>query len=129
MKIYLALIVVFLSMAFSFPSKAQVMQAKAQWATISVPQLKCTACKKILEHYLLQEKGPNNDGGIVKWTTNLKTATLRIFYIPDRITLDYIRISIANAGFDADTVTANEESYNELPPYCKRDGVCKDKPY
>ncbi len=82
---------------------AQVMQAKPQWANIQVPQLKCWECKDRLEKYLSREKGPNDDAGIVRWTINLNTAILRIQYVPDRITLDYLRTAIANAGFDADT--------------------------
>ena len=99
---------------------AQVMQQKAQWATISVPQLKCWTCKDKLEKFLLTEKGPNGDAGIVKWTIAMNTGTLRIQYVPDRITLDYIRVNINNAGFDADSTTAEPQAYKALPPLCKR---------
>lgn len=99
---------------------AQVMQARAQWATLKVPQLKCWECKNRLEQYLSREKGPNDDAGIVRWTISMPAATLRIQYFPDRITLDYIRTAVANAGFDVDTMKANEDSYKMLPPVCKR---------
>lgn len=101
-------------------TRAQVMQQKAVWATISVPQMKCWTCKEKLENYLLKEKGPNNDAGIVRWTINMNAATIRIQYVPDRITLDYIRTAINNAGFDADSTKAEPDSYNLLPPLCKR---------
>lgn len=104
----------------SYSVEAQVMQAKAQWANISMPQMKCWECKDRLEKYLFREKGPNDDAGIIRWTVNLNTGILRIQYVPDRITLDYIRTALANAGFDADTVKANEDSYKMLPPICKR---------
>jgi len=99
---------------------AQVMQAKAQWAVISVPQLKCWECKDRLEKYLFKEKGPNDDAGIIRWSISMPQANIRIQFLPDRITLDYIRTAIANAGFDADTVKATEDSYKTLPPICKR---------
>jgi mercuric ion binding protein len=99
---------------------AQVMQQNAQWATISIPQLKCWTCKERLENYLLQEKGPTGDAGIVKWVINMNAGTLRIQYVPDRITLDYIRTAINNAGFDADSTKAEPETYKTLPPLCKR---------
>lgn len=112
-------------LAFSFflfmeNSHAQVMQAKQAWATISVPQLKCWECKERLNNYLLRERGSNGDAGILKWTINMNNATLRIQYVPDRMSLDYIRTAINNAGFDADTTTATEDSYKMLPPICKR---------
>lgn len=115
-KILLSLLLV----AGGFAAKAQVMQNKAQWATISVPQLKCWECKDRLDKYLLRETGGTGDAGIIKWNVYMNTGTIRIQYYPDRITLDYLRTSIANAGFDADTVKATEDSYKLLPPICKR---------
>lgn len=100
--------------------KAQVMQQKAQWATIMVPQVKCWVCKEKLEQFLLTEKGPAGDAGIVKWTIAINTGTVKIQYVPDRITLDYIRVAINNAGFDADTTKADSLAYTALPPICKR---------
>ncbi len=93
---------------------------KAQWATIKVPQLKCWDCKERLDKYLSREKGPNNDAGIIRWTFQLQSATLRVQYYPERINLNYIQTAIANAGFDADEIKAEEEAYKKLPPICKR---------
>ena len=101
-------------------ANAQVMQAKAQWATISVPQLKCWECKDRLEKYLTREKGPTDDAGIMKWNINMTSGTIRIQYVPDRINLDAIKTSINNAGFDADNTKATPDSYAKLPPICKR---------
>ncbi len=101
-------------------TQAQVMQQKAVWSTISIPQLKCWICKEKLENYLLKEKGPAGDAGIIKWTINMNAGTMRIQYVPDRITLDYIHTAINNAGFDADSTKAEPDSYKMLPPICKR---------
>ena len=123
---------VFASMILSFAVQSQVMQVKAQWATLSIPQLKCWECKDRLDQYLLTEKGPSGDGGIVQWKIVLTNATMRIQYVPDRITLGYIRTAIANAGFDVDSVKAEPENYKLLPPICKRKeeggGPQKNKP-
>ena len=100
--------------------KAQVMQQKPQWATIMVPQIKCWVCKEKLEKFLLTEKGPNSDAGILKWTIAINTGTVKIQYVPDRITLDYLRVAINNAGFDADSTKAEPEAYKALQPICKR---------
>lgn len=96
------------------------MQQGPVWATINVPQLKCWVCKEKIDAYLLTEKGPNGDAGIIKWVININTGTLRIQYIPDRITLDYIRVALNNAGFDADSTKAESQAYKALPPSCKR---------
>jgi|SRR6478735_6138703 mercuric ion binding protein len=111
---------VFVLLFFAAQSQAQVMQSKAVWGTIKVPQLKCWECQQRLDQYLTREKGPNTDAGIVQWKNDLRQGTVKIQYIPDRITLDYIRTAIANAGFDADSVTAEPDSYKRLPPPCKK---------
>lgn len=90
------------------------------WAQFSVPQIKCWECKDRLEKYLLRENGPSNDGGIFQVKTNTASATVRIQYTPDRLSVSNLRTAIANAGYDADTVKANEDSYKMLPPACKR---------
>ena len=101
-------------------ANAQVMQSKAQWGTIKVPQLKCWECQQRLDQYLTREKGPNTDAGILQWKTDLRNGVLKVQFLPDRITLDYVRTAVANAGFDADSVTAEPETYKRLPPPCKK---------
>jgi mercuric ion binding protein len=96
------------------------MQQKALWATIMAPQLKCWVCKERLENYLIKEKGPGDDAGIIKWTINMNAGNIRIQYYPDRITLAYIKVAINNAGFDADSTRATDDAYKTLPPICKR---------
>ena len=107
-------------LVYSISSSAQVMQSRPVWSTISIPQLKCWECSTRLQQFLATEKGPNGDAGIIRWFVSMPSATLRIQYYPDRITLDYLRTEIANAGFDADTVKADEDAYKSLPPICKR---------
>ncbi len=101
-------------------ANAQVMAQKAVWANITVPQVKCWECKDKLEKYLQREKGPNDDAGIMKWTINMTTGTVRVQYAPDRINLETIKTAINNAGFDADDTKATPDSYTKLPPVCKR---------
>lgn len=113
-------LIIFFFSALGYAAKCQVMQQKALWATLSVPQLKCWTCKEKLDQFLLREKGPAGDAGIVKWTVYMNTGTLKIQYIPDRISLDYIRTTINNAGYDVDSTSAEPEAYKMLPPICKR---------
>jgi copper chaperone CopZ len=95
-------------------------QAKALWATYSVPQLRCWECKDRLEKYLLRETGSGDDAAVFKVMVNMYTGIVRVQYSPDRITADYIRSAIANAGYDVDSLKANADSYKLLPPVCKR---------
>lgn len=113
-------IIVAVLILVSINSYSQVMQAKPVWSTIKVPQLKCWECQQRLDHFLIREKGPNTDAGIIQWKDDLRNGALKIQYFPGRITLDYIRTEIANAGFDADTVTAEPDSYKRLPPPCRK---------
>ena len=109
-----------LLITMSVSAQSQVMQQKSQWATINIPQLKCWVCKDKVDKFLLTEKGPGGDAGIIKWTIAMNTGTLKIQYVPDRITLDYIRTTLNNAGYDADSTKAEPDAYKQLPPICKR---------
>jgi len=106
----------------AFSTKAQVMQSKAVWSTFTVPQMKCWECKDRLEKYLTKETGASddNEAAVFKVQVNMFNGTVRVQYAPDRITVDYLRSAIANAGYDVDTVKANPDSYKVLPPVCKR---------
>src|SRR3954454_4311960 len=104
---------------------------KAEWSTIKTPNLRCWECKKRLEEYMAREVG-QTQGGIIKMQINLLSGTTRVQYWPDRVNLNYIQTAFANAGFDADEIKAEPDSYNKLPPACKRNeeggGPQKGKP-
>ena len=92
---------------------------KAEWATIKTPSLRCWECKKRLEDYMAREVG-QTEAGIIKMQINLLSGTTRVQYWPDRVNLGYIQTAFANAGFDADEIKAEPDSYKMLPPSCKR---------
>lgn len=108
-------LVMVMAVAFGFAANAQRV-----WATIKVPQIKCWECKDKLEKYLLKEKGPTGNAGILQWNIYQASGTVRIQYLANVIDLNYIKTAIANAGFDADEIKAEETSYKKLPPACKR---------
>ncbi len=60
------------------------------------------------------------ESGIMKLQINLLSGTTRVQFRPDRVSLNYIQTAFANAGFDADDIKAEEDSYKKLPPACKR---------
>ena len=95
-------------------------QPKSEWVTIKSANLKCWECKERLERYLIVENKANMESGMIQWKFNLLQGEVKIQYWPDRVNPDEIRTAFANAGFDADDVKAEEDSYKKLPPICKR---------
>lgn len=102
---------------FSVGTFAQ--NGKPQWATIKTPNLRCWECKKRLEDYMAREIA-QTESGIMKLQINLLSGTTRVQYRPDRVNLNYIQTAFANAGFDADDIKAEPDSYKKLPSACKR---------
>lgn len=111
------LVTITLSLTCFFVSTAQ--NRKPVWATIKTPNLRCWECKVRLERYMAREIS-QTESGIIKMQINLLSGTTRVQYWPDRVDLNYIQTAFANAGFDADSIAAEEDSYKKLPPACKR---------
>jgi periplasmic mercuric ion binding protein len=104
---------------------ASFSQTKAlQTATIKTPNVLCEECKKRLTTYL------DRYDGIQYLNINFRRGEIKVKYLTDRIDIEQIKTAIANAGYDADDVTANEEAYKKLPKSCKKfeDGGGHPKP-
>lgn len=100
-------------------------QTKAQQtAKISTPNVLCEECKKRLTTYL------DRYDGIQYLNINFRRGDITVKYLTDRIDIEQIKTAIANAGYDADDVTASEEAYKKLPKSCKKfeDGGGHPKP-
>ena len=82
--------------------------------TIKTPTLQCEDCKKRVEEYLKREPG------VTKAIADFKRKTVKVTFYTNRTNIENIKTAIANAGFDADDVTANEDAYKRLPSCCKR---------
>jgi copper chaperone CopZ len=93
-------------------------------AKIKTPNVLCEECKKRLTTYL------DRYDGIEYLNINFRKGEIQVKYLTDRIDIEQIKTAIANAGYDADDVTANEESYKRLPKTCKKfeDGGGHPKP-
>jgi len=85
-----------------------------QTVTVSTPTVQCEMCKKRIESYMKREEG------VQKVDVDFKKKKTRVTYVAERTNIENIKTAIANAGYDADDVTANEEAYNELPNCCKK---------
>jgi mercuric ion binding protein len=102
-----------LSIAIGTAATAQVKKG-AQTVTIKTPTVQCESCKKRIEDYMSREDG------VTKVVVDYKRKTTKVTFLTDRTNIENIKTGIANAGYDADDVTANEESYKKLPTCCKK---------
>ncbi|MEO6722912.1 MAG: heavy-metal-associated domain-containing protein [Ferruginibacter sp.] len=89
-------------------------QKAVQKVVIQTPTVQCEICKEKIEKYLSREPGVS----AVKVDYKKKTTT--VTYIADRNNVEQLKTAIANAGYDADDVTADEAAYNKLPKCCKK---------
>jgi periplasmic mercuric ion binding protein len=108
------LLILFLAGVSTFSVAQVVKKGGLETATIKTPTVQCEECKKRIENYLSREEG------VEKVTVDYKRKTTKVTYVADRTNYENVKTAIANAGYDADDVTANPESYKKLPTCCKK---------
>ncbi len=99
-----------LFLAFSVSAQ----QKKPVTVKIQTPGIQCDDCKARVEEYLKYEEG------IIKVVVLPKSRYVNVTYLTDRTNVENIKTAIANVGYDADDVKANEDSYKSLPRTCKK---------
>lgn len=99
---------------FSFSASAQQATAKA---VIKTPEASCDMCKERIEKYL------GRLDGVLKIKVDTKKRTTTVDWLVARTNIEEIKTTIANCGFDADDVSAEETAYNSLPRECKKAGA------
>ncbi|GAA0551984.1 heavy-metal-associated domain-containing protein [Chitinophaga japonensis] len=95
-------------------SVAQSKKGTLVTAKISTPTVQCEQCKNRIERYLKQETG------VAYSKVDYKKKLTTVKFYSDRTNIENVKTAIANAGYDADNVTANTESYDRLPLCCKK---------
>lgn len=76
----------------------------------------CSDCKKRIEHAVLYMRG-------VKFANqDISNQILTVSYNTSKTSLDKIMHAITQAGYDADSLKANQEAYDKLPDCCKKGG-------
>jgi mercuric ion binding protein len=85
-----------------------------QTVTIKTPTVQCESCKKRIESIMAREDG------ISKVNVDFKKKVTKVTFVADRTNIENIKTAIANAGYDADDVTAEGEAYKKLPKCCKK---------
>ena len=103
---------IFILVASGFSAFAQ--QKTMGKAVISTPGITCDACKDRIERALFRQYG------ITSAKADVKKKTTTVTWITDRTEIEQIKTIIANAGFDADDVTAEETGYKRLPLSCRK---------
>ena len=98
----------------AFTSSAICQVKTTQKAVIKTSNAVCEECKDFLESRLSREEG------ITSVNVNYYKKTTTVTWITDRTNIEEIKAAIANFGFDADEITADETAYKRLPKCCKR---------
>ena len=80
---------------------------------IKTPTVQCDKCKDRVEFFIAREYG------VTSVKVNIKQKTTTITWLNDRTTLENIKVAIANLGFDADDIEAEETAFKRLPKECK----------
>ena len=103
----------FLSL-ISLISISFAQQKAVNKVVFKTPTVQCESCKERIENYLKREPGVS----VVK--VDYKKKTTAVTYLTDRNNIEQLKTAIANAGYDADDITAEEEAYKKLPKCCKK---------
>lgn len=117
-------IVLLLAVLISSTVAVNAQTKAVQTAKIKTPNALCEACKTRIETYL------KRIDGVQMVNVNFRRGETTVKFLSDRTNIEEIKTAIANQGYDADDVTANEESYKRLPISCKKaeDGGGHPKP-
>ena len=84
-------------------------------AIISTPTVQnCDKCKDQIEFFI------GKTDGVISVKVDLKRKTTTIAWLTDRTNKEYLKTAIANLGFDADDIEADEFAYKRLPACCKK---------
>ena len=97
-----------------FCVKGMAQQKTSGKAIISTPGMYTEECKAKIEQSLFKQYG------IVAYKADLKKKNVTVSWLTDRTDIEQIKTMIANVGFDADDVTADETAYKRLLPTCKK---------
>ncbi len=99
-------------LGFVFNASAQ--QKAVEKAVISIPEAKCDSCKTRIELYVARQYG------VSSIVVNIKKRNATVVWLTDRTDIEQIKTHIANCGFDADDVTADEKAYKRLSRCCQK---------
>ncbi len=109
----LSLLAVFCFTAVSFAQYQQTQKVSGK-AVIKTPTILCEKCQERVEFFLTK-----STPGITSAAVNIRKKTTTVTWLNDRTTLENIKTAIANLGYDADDIEAEEYAFKRLPKECK----------
>jgi copper chaperone CopZ len=104
----LTVVSLFLTMAGTAQTKALNV------VNIKTPTVQCEMCKNKIESYLKRVDG------VTFVNVKYKQKVTQVKFLTDRTNEEVIKAAIANAGYDANEISANPETYKALPKCCKK---------
>jgi periplasmic mercuric ion binding protein len=108
----LSLLAVFCFTAVSFSQYQQTQKVSGK-AVIKTPTILCEKCQEKVEFFI------SHTEGVTPVAINIRKKTTTVTWLNDRTTLENIKTAIANLGYDADDIEAEEYAYKRLPKECK----------
>lgn len=108
----LSLLAVFCYTAVSFAQYQQTQKVTGK-AVIKTPTILCEKCQEKVEFFI------SHTTGVTSVAINIRKKTTTVTWLNDRTTLENIKTAIANLGYDADDIEAEEYAFKRLPKECK----------
>lgn len=108
----LILLAVFCFTAVSFAQYQQTQKVSGK-AVIKTPTILCEKCQEKVEFFI------SHRPGVTSVAVNTRKKTTTVTWLNDRTTLENIKTDIANLGYDADDIEAEEYAFKRLPKACK----------
>lgn len=108
----LALLALFCFATAGFAQYQQTQKAAGK-AVIKTPTILCEKCQEKVEFFI------SHTEGVTSCAVNIRKKTTTVTWLNDRTTLENIKTAIANLGYDADDVEAEEYAFKRLPKTCK----------
>jgi periplasmic mercuric ion binding protein len=93
---------------------ASAQGQKAKKATIKLPTVSCDQCKATIENSVWKQVE-----GVQFIEVKVKQKYAKVTFLPDRISLDNLRLFIADLGYQADDEAPDPEAMKLLPKLCK----------
>lgn len=109
----LSILAFFCFTAVSFAQQYSTPKATGK-AVIKTPTILCEKCQEKVEFFLTK-----STPGVTSVSVNIRKKTTTVTWLNDRTTLENIKTAIANLGYDADDIEAEEYAYKRLPKECK----------
>ena len=92
------------------PKGAPARTAQAQILTSAV----CGMCRTTLEKAMAYEKG------VKAAELDVESKMLTVVYQPDKTSIEKLRLAVSRAGYDANSVKADQRAHDRLPDCCQK---------